>query len=120
MLNQPLGFYVGLYLSGVVLAIFIHKLYFALHPEYKLENIEQHIHDEKYNPCVNALEQGRLHGIDEDGDMFTPMSDESLKMLIWLSWFAVAIWLLAFCLTILGVVSNGISNFLKVITDKIL
>lgn len=85
MLDQPFGFYIGFYIYGVGMAILIHKVYFALHPELKWENIEKDMQGKSYDPCKNVVEQGCLHDLDEEQDMFTPLSDQSIKMMIWLS-----------------------------------
>lgn len=107
MFDQHIGFYIGLYICGVGVAIFIHKVYFALHPELKQENIDK------------ELQAQGLSLSEDEEDMFTPFSDQSIKMMIWFSWGSVAIWFFVFCLTLLEIVSNRISRFFKFITDKI-
>lgn len=114
MFDQPFGFYVGLYICGVAVAIIIHKVYFALHPELKWENIQKEMQ------AKGDAEHGRLSHFDEEEDIFSPLSDQSIKMMIWLSWLSVALWFFVFCLTLLEMVSNLISRFFKALTDKIL
>lgn len=114
MFDQHFGFYIGLYICGVAVAIFIHKVYFALHPELKCTNIDKSIQAQEKG------DHGCLCNLDEDDDMFSPYCDQTIKIMIWFSWFSVAIWFMIVFLKVTEIVLTAFSRFFKALTDRIL
>ena len=123
MEQYSIWFYLGIYFSGVAIAIIFHKVFFRLHPELVYENqikTRREINRIKKGLGSNgALSKEECSYIENNDDMFSPINDEEIKMFIWLSWFTVLIWVMAIVLNIFFVVSDFIGKWLRIITNKI-
>ncbi len=123
MEQYSIWFYLGIYFSGVAVAVIFHKIFFRLHPEFVYEN--QLKTRREINRTKKGLESnGTLYEencsyIANDDDVFSPINDQEIKMFIWLSWFAVLIWVVAVVLNIFSAVSDFIGKWLRIITNKI-
>ena len=123
MEQYSIWFYLGIYFSGVAVAVLFHKIFFRLHPELVYENqikTRREINRIKKGLQSNAaLSKEECSYIENNDDMFSPINDEEIKMFIWLSWFTVLIWVMAIVLNIFFVVFGFIGKWLRIITNKI-
>lgn len=123
MEQYSIWFYLGIYFSGVAVAVIFHKIFFRLHPEFVYEN--QFKTRREINQIKKGLESNGTLSKEEcsyianDDDVFSPINDQEIKMFIWLSWFTVLIWVVAVVLNIFFAVFDFIGKWLRIITNKI-
>lgn len=124
MEEYSIWFYLGIYFSGVAVAVLFHKVFFRLHPEFVYEN--QSKTRREINQIKKGLESNGTSFKEEcsyiandDDDVFSPINDQEIKMFIWLSWFTVLIWFVAVVLKIFLSVFDFIGKCLSIITNKI-
>lgn len=127
MLESQIGLYLAIYLSGFIVAIIIHKVFFYYHPELVKENIEaerikrKNLKKDPNYSEIMARKNSLLYSDFNDDDIFhAPVMDDSIKYFIWLSWITVIIWVLVYVLGYLNYVLEQILKIFKAITDKII